>query len=287
MSGTATEVVRLAIVGGGPTCTYALERLAATAGRLPQDARLEIHVFDRGGQFGAGQVHSADQPVISFLNRIVGQVSFAADESIEGAGPLLAAEHRPTLLEWCRQKYAETGDPAFDLAAEDWPKRYVHGLALQSQFARYVEILRGLPGITLDLHEEEVVDLAEQDGGLRIVTASGLGPGPVADYVLMATGHSTNRPERFPLRDRWWSFAKDREAVFVPAAYPLEQSLGEDVVSREHTVGCVGMGLTAIDVILYLSEGRGGTFTRDSDGRLRYVPSGSEPRSVVASSSVA
>lgn len=285
MSAALTETVRLAIVGGGPTCTYAMERLAATSGQLPEARELEIHVFDRGGQFGAGQVHSAGQPVTSFLNRIVGQVAFAADESVEGAGPLLEAEQRPTLLEWCRRQYVETGDPAFDLAAEDWPKRYVHGLALKSQFTRYVEILRGQPGITVVLHEDEVVDLVEQDGGLRIVTARNANLDPVVDHVLMATGHSTNRPERFPLRDQWWSFAQDRKAVFVPAAYPLEHSLSETVVSTEHTVGCVGMGLTAIDAILYLSEGRGGSFTRDAGGRLRYVPSGFEPRSIVASSS--
>ncbi len=285
MSAGSPHRARLAIVGGGPTCTYAMERLAATVDRLPEHTELEIHVFDRGGQFGAGQVHSAEQPVTSFLNRIVGQVAFAADESVEGAGSLLGAEQRPTLLEWCRRKFAETGDPVFDLAAEDWPKRYVHGLALKSQFETYVELLRARPGTAVLLHQDEVVDLVDEGEGVRVVTAGGTQADPVVDHVLMATGHSVNRPECFPLRDRWWSFAKSCDAVFVSAAYPLESSLSEAVVSPEHTVGCVGMGLTAIDVILYLSEGRGGTFERTADGALRYLPSGAEPRSIVASSS--
>jgi uncharacterized NAD(P)/FAD-binding protein YdhS len=158
-------------------------------------------------------------------------------------------------------------------------------LALKSQFTKYLELLRAREETTVTLHADEVVDLVEQDDGLRVITAGGAQPDPVVDHVLMATGHSTNRPECFPLREEWWNFAKSAKAVFVPAAYPLEQSLSEAVVSPQHTVGCVGMGLTAIDVILYLTEGRGGTYRRDENGRRRYVPSGSEPRSIVASSS--
>ena len=111
---------------------------------------------------------------------------------------------------------------------------------------------------------DEVIDLDELDEGLRVVSAHGSAPDLVADHVLMATGHSTNRPECSPVRARWWSFARKHRAVFVPAAYPLEENLNEEVVSTVHTVGCVGMGLTAIDLILYLSEGRGGRFIRES-----------------------
>ena len=42
-----------------------------------------------------------------------------------------------------------------------------------------------------------------------------------------------------------------------------------------------GMGLTAIDYILYLTEGRGGTFEKEGD-TLVYVASGSEPVKLVA-----
>lgn len=284
MTARAGPIVRLAIVGGGPTCTYAMERLAATADRLGAGTELEIHVFDRGGQFGAGQVHSVHQPATSFLNRIVGQVAFAADESVPAAGPLLDAELRPTLLDWCRQRYAETGDPVFRLSAEDWPKRYVHGLALQSQFERYVALLRARPGVAVFLHTDEVIDIIELEEGLRVVSAHGSAPDLIADHVLMATGHPTNRPECLPSRAQWCSFAQEHPAVFVPAAYPLEENLGEEIVSTGRTVGCVGMGLTAIDVILHLSEGRGGRFLREESGQLRYVPSGAEPQSIVASS---
>ncbi|MFI6934085.1 FAD/NAD(P)-binding protein [Streptomyces sp. NPDC050287] len=276
-----TGVIRLAVVGGGPSCTYALERLAATAGSLPDGTELEIHVFDKGGQFGVGQVHSDGQPVTSFLNRIVGQVAFAADETVEGAGPLLPAEERPTLYEWCRRQFEATGDPAFDLAPEDWPKRYVHGMALRHQFNHYVSLLRARPSVSVLLHWDEVVDLVEQPDGFDVVTA-GAAPPLVAQHVLMVTGHSINNPEGLPVRREWARFAETSDAVFVHSAYPLEQSLTPEVATSDRVVGCVGMGLTAIDIVLHLTEGRGGTFEPQPDGSLRYLPSGREPKSIVA-----
>ncbi|MFE5888955.1 FAD/NAD(P)-binding protein [Streptomyces sp. NPDC056462] len=272
---------RLAIVGAGPSCTYVLDRLAATAKAADGPLSLDIHVFDRAGQFGAGQVHSPEQPVTSFLNRIVGQVAFAADESVVGAGPLLPKQDRPTLLDWCRARHEETGDPVFDLAAEDWPKRYVHGLALADQFRRYVRMLREVPGVEVHLHHGEVTDLEERaDGTLTVIGADGERLLD-ADHVLMLTGHSSNDPARYPRQAEWTHFADRRRAVFVPSAYPLENAFEPGQAGPGSTVGCVGMGLTGIDVILHLSEGRGGVFEEQPDGTLAYRASGQEPDSIV------
>ncbi|MDR7301227.1 FAD/NAD(P)-binding protein [Haloactinomyces albus] len=272
---------RLAIVGAGPSCTYVLDRLAATARAAAAPISLGIHIFDRSGQFGAGQVHSIDQPVTSFLNRIVGQVAFAADESVVGAGPLLPKEERPTLLEWCRTRYEETGDTAFDLVAEDWPKRYIHGLALREQFFRYVRMLREVPGMEVHLHHAEVTDLEElSDGRLRVLGEDGEQVLD-ADHVLMLTGHSSNAPVRYPRQAAWARFAERHPAGFVPSAYPLENAFEPDRAGPGSTVGCVGMGLTGIDVILHLTEGRGGVFEEQGDGTLTYRASGEEPDSIV------
>lgn len=277
---TGRVSVVLAVVGGGPTCTYTMERLAATVPGLDSRVELDVHVFDRADRFGAGAVHSWTQPSTSFLNRIVGQVAFAADETVADAGPLLPPDQRPTLREWCRREFERTGDPAFDLAAEDWPKRYVHGLALRSQFELYVELLRAHPSVRVHLHPDEVVDLEEEVDGFRVVTRRGR-EDLVAHHVLMVTGHSTNDPARSPVRGAWAAFADAHEARFVSSAYPLEERLG--TVTTGVTVACLGMGLTAIDVILHLTEGRGGRF-HDEGGRLHYRPSGAEPRSIVAAS---
>ncbi|WP_306102494.1 FAD/NAD(P)-binding protein, partial [Streptomyces acidiscabies] len=273
--------VSLAIVGAGPSCTYALERLAALAQSAEGQVPLAIHIFDASGQFGAGQVHSPEQPATSFLNRIVGQVSFAADETVEEAGPLLPAELRPTLLEWCHERFRATGDPLYDVSAEDWPKRYVHGQALQDQFETYLRLLRSA-GVRVDLHHAEVVDIhesAEGDNRLTVVT-NAAGASYDVDSVLMVTGHSWNDPDRYPKQAKWNAFAKQHGAVFVPSAYPMELHIPEASTGPGSVVGCLGMGLTSIDIILHLTEGRGGTYVDRGDGQLLYVPSGDEPASI-------
>lgn len=271
---------RLGIVGAGPSCSYVLERLAATVEEMPAFAVLHVDVYDKSGQFGAGLVHSTRQPRTSYLNRIVGQVSFGADETIEGAGRLLSAAMRPTLHEWCRQKFAETGDSVFDLAPEDWPKRYVHGLALRDCFDRYVAMLREHPRVDLQLHQAEVIDILDHDGQLEIVTADEEETNLCADHVLLVTGHSANDPQRTPRLRRIVEFARRSGATYVPCAYPLEENLLDDIATTEHVVACSGMGLTAIDIILYLTEARGGCFEHH-DGHLRYIPCGREPKLIV------
>ncbi|MFJ5646134.1 FAD/NAD(P)-binding protein [Streptomyces sp. NPDC093223] len=273
--------IRLAVVGAGPTCTYVLDRLAATARAADGPVPLDIHVFDRTGEFGSGWVHSPRQPVTSVLNRIAGQVAFAADESVVGAGALLSGEDRPTLHEWCRARYEETGDPELDLTAEDSPKRYVHGLALADRFRRYAALLSEVPGVRLWLRHQEVADLEELPDGRLGVT------GPAgerlldADHVLLLTGHSSNDPSRYPRQAAWARFAEDHPAVFVPFAYPLQDAFAPGQAGPGTTVGCAGSGLTAVDIILHLTEGRGGTFGREPDGTLAYRASGREPDSII------
>jgi hypothetical protein len=265
----------LAVVGGGPSSTYVLERLLSLVRSEPDDAGLDVHVFERTGEFGAGAVHSARQPQTSFLNRIVGQVSFAADETVVGADGLLEEWERPTLHEWCQREYERTGDARFDLRPEDWPKRFMHGMALSAQFDRYVAHLRAVPGVHVQLHEDDVVDIADLGRRLELRCASGARI--PADHVLLVTGHSANRPEDDPRQAVWAATARATGRTFVGSAYPLEATLTRDAVPPGSVVACSGAGLTAIDIALYLSEGRGGAFSREEDGSLRYRPSGDEP----------
>ncbi|MGW0832979.1 FAD/NAD(P)-binding protein [Streptomyces prunicolor] len=288
-------LTRLAIVGGGPYCTYAMERLAASSAAHEGLIELDIHVFDRTGHFGAGAVHSEVQAPTSFLNRIAKHVSFGADESIEGTGQLLSAELRPNLYEWCRRQFDETADPRFDIDPEGWPKRYLHGLALRAHFSEYVEILRSRPSVTVTLHHAEVTDiedLAEKQGekGPLLVTWTPVDGGKggavtrtTVDQVLLLTGHSYNDPMRSERTRRWVECAESLpSSEFIPSAYPLRERLPPDIAGPGQVVGCAGTMLTGIDVILHLTEGRGGRFRRTADGELYYVPSGQEPRSIVA-----
>lgn len=273
------ETFHLAIVGGGPRATYALERLSATIGRLNKRS-LCIHIYDITGEFGSGQVHSIRQPETSFLNRACHQVGFAADPTVAGANPVREPAERPTMYEWCRRQFEVTGDPAFDLGPTDSPSRRQHGLALREMFNTYIAQLQQADNVSIMLHAEEVVDLAPNPhGGMNVVSTRGTHC--TADKVLLITGHSTNdygARRKHLSRGTFFTSSATQPAF---SAYPLEERLSAGQLAPGASVGCQGLGLTAIDQILYLTEGRGGRFI-PVGSHLRYEPSGQEPARIVA-----
>ncbi|SNT56171.1 FAD/NAD(P)-binding protein [Actinacidiphila glaucinigra] len=278
---------RLAIIGGGPRATYALERLSATIGRLEPGTKLHIQVYERTGEFGAGTAHSPSQPRSSYLNRISCEVGFAADESSIGAGPLRNPADRPTLYDWCRSQFALTGETDFDVKPNSWPKRYVHGLALTDMCATYIAELRAHPDVEVSLEARDVVGIREisgsddeRHGPLEVITADG--QSSQADHILMITGHTAHDPRRSPVHGPLFDSAAHNGGTYIPYVYPLDKSLPQATTGPEMTVGCAGTGLTAIDAILHLTEGRGGTFVTSPIGDLVYEPSGDEPSSIVA-----
>ncbi|CAM4047884.1 FAD/NAD(P)-binding protein [Pseudoalteromonas byunsanensis] len=272
----------LVIVGAGPNSTYAMERLAAELTAVPPNQPVHIHVVEKSGHFGAGWVHSPTQPPSSMLNRIVGQIAFACDETNVEAKHLLPKSQRPTFYEWCRDKFIKTQDKRFDLQPEDWPRRYLHGVALVEMFARYQDILETIPNVSVHLYNSEVVDVKPEQERYKVALADAE-HGPItADHILFVTGHSVNRPREGSHVELVQNFANQSGFPYVPFAYPLESNVLAQFTSKEHVVGCVGLGLTAIDVILYLTEGRGGEFKLDANGRsYSYQASGEEPAKIV------
>jgi len=273
------------VVGGGPFCTYALERLAALLPGLDLSTGLTLSIFEKTGRFGAGATHSDAQVPTSYMNRVASQIGFAADESNRDAPRLLPRELRPTFVEWAEAKYQATGERRFHLHPVEVPPRYLHGEALRERFDCYVSWLRALPGVQVALHAMEVTDIAREDSGTFRVHAGGRAF--EATHVLLVTGHSNNHPAKGSLEEALAHHARQTPpARHVPFAYPLATQVSEATVPPGSTVGVLGMGLTAIDVLLHLTEGRGGTFVReDASGPapfLKYLPSGREPAAIVA-----
>ncbi|WP_328315962.1 FAD/NAD(P)-binding protein [Streptomyces sp. NBC_00388] len=271
----------LTIVGGGPMCTYAVAQLAAVLPGAPPAGPLRLVVFERGGRAGAGEVHSDTQSRTGYLNRVAGQIAFAPDESTEPPLKLLPKALRPTFQEWCAQQYERTGDPDFDLRPYEVPRRYVHGLALREMFLQYVARLEALPQVTVELRAAEVTAVRRADGPDPGFVISAGGDGDlIADEVLFVTGHSWNTPAPGSAEELLAG-----KQGYIPCAYPLGETLGEEAVRPGRPVAVRGLGLTFIDVVLQLTEGRGGTFVPDAGALpqgLRYVPGGREPSSIVA-----
>ncbi|GAA3028076.1 FAD/NAD(P)-binding protein [Actinokineospora globicatena] len=279
---------RVVVVGGGPWGTYAVERLAALLSTSPPEHPVHISVFELTGRFGAGATHSDNQAWTSYLNRVASQIAFAADESNRAATALLPRRLRPTLVEWSRERFLATGDPRYDLAPQDVPRRHLHGQALRDMFDHYVDVLRAVPGVVVDLHADEVVDIEPRPGADHPYLVHGTStPGVAADRILLVTGHSTNTPAPGTRAARLAAHAeREPGANYIPQAYPLEHRLDERAVPPGAPLGVLGLGLTAIDLLLHLTEGRGGRFVEEpvagQSGALRYVPSGREPSPIVA-----
>jgi hypothetical protein len=277
----------LAIVGGGPMCTYALERLAALLPRIAT-VRLKILIFDKTGLFGSGATHSEMQSVSSYMNRVASQIAFAADESNQRAGRLLRRALRPTFFEWTQQKYRETGDETYNLRSTEVPRRYLHGQALREKFELYAGILATLENVSLSLHHAEVVDVShdEADGRFRVHMADGKGAAIAADNILFVTGHSSNHPAPNSPAARLAAHAQRTPGCrYISQPYPLHEQLTEAKVPAGVPVAVVGLGLTAVDIFLHLTEGRGGRFVAGEGERgplaLRYIASGREPSRMI------
>lgn len=265
--------VVVAIVGGGPRAVYALERLLALLSDHPSARRLSIHVFDNTGRFGAGMAHSDRQSKSCYLNRPVDQIAFSADESVSAASILLPASLRRNFYHWCRQRFYATGDVRFNLQPHDIPHRYLHGLALREHFDTYADALRALPGIEVVTHAEDVIRVSRKSSFFQLQTSQ-QPAGLRAHYVLFVTGHT-------PCRNDWKTAEAryHRGLRYKSYAYPLDQL---DSVAAGSSIALNGMGLTAIDICLQLTEGRGGRFIRTEQGKLHYLASGNEPAQIIA-----
>ena len=273
----------IAIIGSGPMCVYAMERLAALVPSSTPGSRVRISVFERTGRFGSGDTYRTDQPDTNHMNRIAGQIALGADSTVVSNAELLPDRARVEFLEWAASRYAATGDPRFLLSPTDVPKRSVHGEALEFAFMSYVSWLRRSGSVAVDLYHREVTDVVGRPAHAQygIYVKGMAGPLVKANAVLFVTGHSQNEAA-FDGLDPAGAEARP----VIPYAYPLERNVGEDSVPPGAVVGISGLGLTAIDVMLYLTEGRGGRFIRRRRSRgeawLGYIPSGREPKRIVA-----
>ncbi|WP_328447175.1 FAD/NAD(P)-binding protein [Amycolatopsis sp. NBC_00438] len=260
----------LAVVGAGPRGVGVLERLGANAAELLGDRRLEVHLIDPFPP-GPGRVWRYDQSPLLRMNSMPEDVTMFTDESVKMAGPVLPG---PSLLEWARQVRdgsleaevpADVGAELTALDAFHFPTR-----RLQSAYLTWVyrKILGDLPGgIGVVEHAARAVDV---DGSLvRLSDGSELN----ADAVVFTVGHLDAEPDE---RERELaSFAGRHGLAYYPAGYTADVDYSG--VEPGETVLVRGFGLAFVDLMLLLTEGRGGRFEELDGGGLRYHPSGAEP----------
>ncbi|MBB6325797.1 hypothetical protein FHS59_001412 [Algoriphagus iocasae] len=255
-----TKIQKIAIVGLGPKGLYGLERLLANLGRLEASFPVEIHLFNKSDSFGAGDIYRTDQPAYLLMNYANGHISMWPEED-----PAPNVTRPKSFVQWLEMHQLEYPESnAYTFSSRCTVGRYLSG--------GFEELLQNCPeSISITKHVGTVSDI-KKDGEQYQVKFRGLNSGQemIIDnfqHILIASGHPcVNDPE---------SHLKENYIDFI---YPITKRL-QDIASGSK-VAIKGMGLTFIDAILALTEGRKGKFELNSNNTLTYVRSGEEPEKI-------
>jgi uncharacterized NAD(P)/FAD-binding protein YdhS len=267
--------VVIAVLGGGPRGIGVVERIAANLPELAAGVTLEIHVVDPH-PIGAGRIWRRAQSGLLKLNSMAADVTMFTDEASTIDGPVWRG---PSLIEWAEGiRSGEITDVEADpelsrqiatLTGSSFPTRRLQSLYLDWFARRAFAALP--PTATVTVHDTRA--LTVRDSGDHQLVSLEAGETIVADLVLYAIGHTGREPEEahsalldFAQRHRLRYFAPDFTADADTGTIPAV----EPVIVR-------GMGLAAVDLVVLLTEGRGGRFIRSADDELEYLPSGEEP----------
>lgn len=246
-TGRNTSVV---IVGAGPRGTGFLERLAANLPELYGDRPLDIHLVDPHPA-GGGRIWRTEQSPLLWMNSQAEDVTMFTDETVDIEGPVRPG---PTLAEWA------------GLDGRTFPSRPQQGAYLRWV---YEGARAALPAsVVVREHRTRAVRVSGPREGRQRVWLEGRAVPLLADLVVLTLGHLDAEPdvEQRELAD----FAKRHGLLHLPPDFTADTDLsalpaGEPVLVR-------GFGLAFVDLMVLLTEGRGGRYEGET-----YVPSGREP----------
>ncbi|MEU9284731.1 FAD/NAD(P)-binding protein [Streptomyces sp. NPDC048275] len=240
----------LVIVGAGPRGTGLLERIAANAPELYAGSGLDIHLVDPY-PVGAGRIWREEQSPLLWMNSQAEDVTMFTDETVDMAGPV---REGPTLHEWAQ------------LDERTFADRQRQGAYLRWVYERTVAALP--PGITVRHHARRALRVGGPREDRQRVWLEGRTRPLLADLVVLTLGHLDAELDD-EQRDVA-AYARENDLVHLPPDFTADSDLsalapGEPVLVR-------GFGLAFVDLMVLLTEGRGGRHEGE-----RYLPSGREP----------
>ncbi|MGW8885513.1 FAD/NAD(P)-binding protein [Streptomyces sp. NPDC055749] len=266
-----SAVPTLVIIGAGPRGTGVIERIAANATELYGNQRLDIHLVDPHPP-GGGRIWRQDQSPLLRMNSMAEDVTMFTDDTVRQDGPVRPG---PALHTWAAD--VRDGRTTVDTAPEileeirglggqDFPSR-----RLQSAYLRWVyeqSIAALPPGITVHEHRGHALRVTGPRAGRQRVWLEGRTAPLLADLVVLTIGHLDAEPDAG--QQELTDFADRHGLVHLPPDFTADSDLsalpaGEPVIVR-------GFGLAFIDLMVLLTEGRGGRYENGV-----YLPSGREP----------
>lgn len=261
---------RIGIIGMGPRGLTVLERIVANE-RVRKSANIEIFIFDPHPP-GVG-CHDPEQEDYLLVNTVAGQITQFSDQSVVGAGPILEG---PSFYQWLEeQRSSKLGRWSGQPVSPD--KYYSRALFGRYLYWVYHYLAALAPShVQINLVQESILHterLAEDSWVLSTKSGSFC-----VNYLFLTTGHT--KPAGKPATG---NNRQPGTTLVIDDPYPIKTTMA--AITADMTVAIEGMGLTMFDVLGALTTGRGGRFVQDEDGRMRYLPSGQEPRLVTYSRS--
>jgi uncharacterized NAD(P)/FAD-binding protein YdhS len=255
-------MIEMAIVGLGSWGLCVMERTINRARRTGTPVRL--HVIEPA-QLGGG-VYSTEQPDYLVLNNACGQLSLYAAPDGDAPPPYAVGLHQWALVcgyRWvgyeCR--IGAGGDP---ILPTDYLPRRLMGEYLVWFYDTLVDYAP--PNLEIVRHYAAAVDISPALASRESVLLDN-GTTLTVDHVVLTSGHT------------WNDEPATGGGVHYERAYPIERL--DRSARAGSSVAVAGMGLVGFDVLTALTIGRGGMFEDRGAQRVRYIPSGREPASIV------
>ncbi|WP_043256478.1 FAD/NAD(P)-binding protein [Streptomyces sp. Tu6071] len=253
MTSAPAEPPVVVVVGAGPRATGLLERIAANtaAGYGGPDPAFVLHLVDPYPP-GPGRIWRREQSPLLWMNSMAEDTTLFTDETVEIEGPVVPG---PALHDWA------------GIGGRTFPDRRTQGAYLRWAYEQARAALP--PGIVVHEHRTRAVRLEGPREGRQSVWLADRESPLTADLVVLTLGHQ--EAELAPEERQFAAHAAREGLTYLPPDYTADTDLrglraGEPVLVR-------GLGLAFVDLMVLLTEGRGGRWTPEG----RYVPSGKEP----------
>lgn len=246
----------IGIIGFGPKGLYALERLLAQIADMDLTADIHVHLFNETEYFGAGDVYRSDQPLYLLMNFCNHKINMWTKES-----PKSIVKKPLHYVDWLSNIL---NCPSEKIRYEYSPRRLV-GEYLKDGFNELC--LRAPVNVYIIRHIDTVINIKQGTQGY-LIEKNGKDKYPSVRFhkLLFTTGNRWNGA-RFNSMPEF--------SPNIPFIYPVQDKL--EHIESQSVVAVKGMGLTFIDAVLALTEGRGGKFIQQEDGGYKYISSGREP----------
>jgi len=260
----------IAVVGLGPRGLYALECLTAELNRRAPAHRPTLTLFDDSGYPGSGPHYAHDQSPLNLLNIPCREVPLAERCASSGIIDLPAF---PGYLDW-QEEFQIVDELGYDV----FPSRASVGQYLQARFDSCWQAWQATQDCALVSNTAVLIDSSSRSR--FIVDSSGTRHGEFS-HILLAIGHQPVEPDE---SIRQWIRHSDasKHCCLVEHPYPTDRFIrSKEFLQRR--VAVRGMGLSMIDTVKALTQGRGGKFSLSHDKamRYRYDPSGREPSQIL------